>query len=272
LVGSMANAINNAGVAVGYAGNTDTHAIVWNGATPTDLSAINGNAGVATAINNHGQVVGSSYPSGVSGLAQATVWNGTTPTFLGTLGGTTSIAYGVNNSGVIVGQSSINPQGTGGAFIWQNGTMSALGTVSGTLGSIAYAINNAELVVGSSNRLVGERVATLWNGSLSIDLNTLLDSSGTGWELADALDINDLGQIVGWGFNPLDQQEAFLLTPCDSCVSTSSVPEPSTAIIFGGGLLGLFLFPRRLRHFTSSSTARRRSTVFRISTRHVSDT
>lgn len=46
-----------------------------------------------------------------------------------------------------------------------------------------------------------------------LDLNSLLKDSGSGWTLEVANAINDKGQIVGYGLNPLGQTEAFLLTP-----------------------------------------------------------
>jgi probable HAF family extracellular repeat protein/VCBS repeat-containing protein len=216
LISSQANAINNSGEVVGQAGNTDYHAIIWIGGVPTDLSALSGNAGAALAINNIGQVVGYSYPSGISGLAHATIWNGTTPTDLGTLGGSRSVAYGINDAGQVVGDSYTSANTASFAFIWNGGTMTALGLLPGASGSDAYGINNAGQVVGDSQGYFGSyngNLATLWNGSTPIDLNTLLDSSGTGWLLQDALAINNVGQIVGLGLNSLGQQESFVLTP-----------------------------------------------------------
>jgi probable HAF family extracellular repeat protein len=213
LVSSQANAINNNGQVVGQAGNTDTHAIIWNSGVPTDLSALSGNAGAALAINNAGEVAGYSYPSGISGLSQATIWNGTTPTVLGTLGGSRSFAEAINNAGEVAGHSYTNGNATDLAFTWNGGALTPLGLLANSADSDAYGINDAGLVVGTSIMNVGERHATLWDGTVPVDLNTLLDSGGNGWLLVDALAINDSGQIVGWGFNSLGQQEAFLLTP-----------------------------------------------------------
>jgi probable HAF family extracellular repeat protein len=209
---SVATGINDAGQVVGYAGNTDTHAIIWNGTTPIDLSALNGNAGAAQAINNLGQVVGNSCPPGVSGRAHATIWNGRMPTDLGTLGGLTSYVYGINNAGQVVGWSTTG--GTDGqqAFIWAAGTVTVLGFLPNSSGNIAYNINDAGLVVGTSGMNVGQAHATIWNGGIPSDL----DSSGAGWTLVEALAINNNGQIAGWGFNSAGKQHAFLLTPASA--------------------------------------------------------
>lgn len=92
----------------------------------------------------------------------------------------------------------------------------------GTLGggsSEAFGMNNANFVVGRSDRnSLGTR-AFVWDGNQMRDLNDLL-VNGAGWTLVDARDINDSGQITGYGtFN--GQTRAFLLNP------VSDVPEPS---------------------------------------------
>jgi PEP-CTERM motif len=57
------------------------------------------------------------------------------------------------------------------------------------------------------------------------DLNSL--PSGSGWTLESAVAINNAGDIVGTGINPAGANDAFLL---------SSVPEPSTLVLFVIGL------------------------------------
>jgi probable HAF family extracellular repeat protein len=44
------------------------------------------------------------------------------------------------------------------------------------------------------------------------DLNNLI-GAGSEWTLQYASAVNDNGQIVGYGINPLGQIHAFLLTP-----------------------------------------------------------
>jgi len=96
----------------------------------------------------------------------------------------------------------------------------------GSLGanSAASAINNKGQVVGESFTAGGlVEHAFFYSSGVMIDLNNDIPS-GSGWTLVDALGINDSGQIVGYGTNPLGQSDAFLLTP---------IPEP--------GLLALLL-------------------------------
>jgi probable HAF family extracellular repeat protein len=70
------------------------------------------------------------------------------------------------------------------------------------------------------------------------DLNALNGVAGSGWTLTDAQDINNLGQIVGYGYNDKWQARAFLLSP---------VPEPEIYAMLsaGFGLMGLVLRRRR---------------------------
>ena len=46
------------------------------------------------------------------------------------------------------------------------------------------------------------------------DLNSILDSSGADWTLGVAEDINDAGQIVGWGVLD-DVIDCSAETPCE---------------------------------------------------------
>lgn len=112
-----------------------------------------------------------------------------------------------------------------------------------TLGaeSIAWGINDSGDVVGFSNPVISSRNeedfrAVLWKWRIEMlpdgseqpvidlyDLNDLLvGPAAVGWTLLGAQDINNAGQIVGYGFDPQGQMRAFLLTP---------VPEPAAAAL-----------------------------------------
>ena len=52
--------------------------------------------------------------------------------------------------------------------------------------------------------------AFLYSGGVMTDLNTLIDPA-SGWVLEEARDINEPGQIVGWGMHN-GQPRAYLLT------------------------------------------------------------
>lgn len=119
--------------------------------------------------------------------------------------------------------------------------MTDLGTLSGAHISDARGINDKGQVVGSSTSSGIESDishAFLYSGGSMLDLNDLLPS-GSGWTLAEAFDINDLGQIVGNG-SINGETHAFLMTP-------TAVPAPSSAWLLGSGLMGLIGVARRRR-------------------------
>lgn len=168
-------------------------------------------------------------------------------------GGVQSVLSGnsqaINEDGQVAGAYFV--QGVPGgwrAFRWTpplypksqpQGHMSELATLGAE--SIAWGINDSGDVVGFSNPVVNSRNeedfrAVLWKWRIEVlpdgseqpvielyNLNDLLvGPAGVGWTLLGAQDVNNAGQIVGYGFNPQGQMRAFLLTP---------VPEPAVAVL-----------------------------------------
>ncbi len=78
-----------------------------------DLGTFGGSFSQAQAINNSGQIVGSSQTN--SGNWHASLWDNGVIIDLGTLGGGYSEAYGINDSGQIVG---VYDAGNGHAVLW----------------------------------------------------------------------------------------------------------------------------------------------------------
>jgi probable HAF family extracellular repeat protein len=84
------------------------------------------------------------------------------------------------------------------AFRQENGARSMLGTLGGSF-SIARDLNNHGEVVGGSLTEGDENFhGFLYRNNRLHDLNEFLDP-GTGWELIQALGINNHGEIIGIG-------------------------------------------------------------------------
>ena len=112
--------INDNGDVVGILSTmTQNHAFLFSGNNLQDLGTLDGDkegTSLATAINNRGQVVGSSWINGNS-VQRAFLYQNGVMTDLGTLRGGYAAANGINNSGYIVGESD------GSAFLFHNGVM-----------------------------------------------------------------------------------------------------------------------------------------------------
>jgi probable HAF family extracellular repeat protein len=182
-----------------------------------------------TALNNKGQVVGQ---SSTTGRDHAFLWDKGVMIDLGSFAGGLSSASGINDRSEVVGFSATLLGDS--PFLWRAGTMIDLGSLSQVdHEGAARAINNQSEVVGYSfaRKADGTTVqhAFVWQEQFGmLDLNNLLDASGAGWRLVEAKDVNDEGQIVGYGFDAQGRQRAFLLNP---------VPIPSSLWLLGSGAM-----------------------------------
>ena len=154
--------INQAGTVVGYAASPnscgDNRAVVFpaNGGAAIDLGTLGGVNGEAKAINNFGDIVGSSELS--TGQNRATLWNSSGPQNLGTLAGA-SFALDINDEGIIVGYylDSRNQQR---ACVWIGGSMYDLNTLMGSGSTgwrllIATGVNAQGQIVGQGRNASG---------------------------------------------------------------------------------------------------------------------
>lgn len=202
--------INKAGVSIGSSpapGSMVTHAFIHTDAGGMVDIAPEYSA-TAYDVNDHGQV------TGTLGTG-AFLWSpGTGLQFLGSLPG---YAYGngraVNNAGQVAG-FAINASGNASrVFRYTPGVgMVDLGGVGES--NVVWGMNSQGDFVGEGSPTAGLKRAFVYTdvGGLRA-LNDLIDASPR-WFLLSANDINDAGQIVGYGLdNVTGQKKAFRLDP-----------------------------------------------------------
>jgi probable HAF family extracellular repeat protein len=213
---SEARGINNSGQVVGWAysaGSNDRHAFVTgpNGTDMTGLSIADGATSEASSINDSGQVAGWSRSAG-SDAANAFITgpDGKGIVYLDSLGGANRSTFpmSVNNTGQVAGFSWVNNGADERAFITGlNGTgITSLGTLGTGPFSYSYAlsINNSGQVVGSSSTNSGD--SAFITGANGTGMTSLGFSGG---RHGVASDINDKGQVVGWGDTAHGTTDAF---------------------------------------------------------------
>jgi probable HAF family extracellular repeat protein len=224
-------AINGSGPQV-----LDYEAVVWDGRLkkPHELKPLPGDSvGEAFWINDNGVAVGTTgdcsntqLPPFAAG-AHAVLWDKYgSPHDLGSFGGTANpavrgignIAFAVNNRNHVVGASVRPGKSNDEAFLWTKETgMVDLGRLDGDTNSAGLGINDKDEVVGGSvngDLLTGDPHPFLWKKGVMTPLSTLVSPDT---ELIPLLanGINDVGEITGFGFDPISQEiHAFLATPC----------------------------------------------------------
>jgi probable HAF family extracellular repeat protein len=182
------------------------HAFLWSNGAMTDLGTLGGLDSKGNAINDLGEVVGTSNTS-----------NGGSSSFADHNGVMTAIdpgaATAVNGSGTIAGAGPFLVAGTPGdvfeqAFTYQNGNTTVLGLLPGEGGifTAASGINSSGEIVGSGDNSASmERAWKYQNGTMT-DIGTL------GGPQASATAINGSGQIVGFTQDSSDADHGFLYT------------------------------------------------------------
>jgi len=175
--------------------------------TVTDLGTLGGLSSVGYAINDRGQVTGTSWIADDAEY-HAFLYSDGVMIDLGTLGGTLSEGQAINNRGQVTGHAFLPGVPVGHAFLYSDGVTTDLGTLGGSL-SVGHAINNRGQVTGES-RIPGDAE---WHAFLYSD-GVMTDIHPAGWlQSSRAFGINDQGQIVGWGTNPDGHIHAFRLDP-----------------------------------------------------------
>jgi len=186
----------------------------------TELGSLDGNETDVYSINERGQVVGFSLKN--NGNDHAFLWqDGAMQDLMPEVN--FSRAFDINNEGQVTGMAWMPLLSQFHAFLYQkNKPVIDLGTLGNDDYSEGKAVNDLGQVVGHSrifNNTQDWR-PFLWqdenrNGKTDplemIELNVLLPA-GSGWVLKYVSDINNKGQIVGWGYLN-GYQRGFLLSP-----------------------------------------------------------
>jgi uncharacterized membrane protein len=233
----VANAINDFGEVAGAAENTTMEKscptykpallqfqqyqfkpVVWRDHATEGLATVGGDpVGLAAAINNKGQAVGTTGTCAAFNLLMssfispmhAVLWEKDgTSIDLGSLGGNEQSLMGtaakdLNSRGHVVGFSSLSDNVTFNAFLWtrETGKMKALVPIKGIANSIAIALNDSDEVVGSSiDSTFTTMTATIWKHGVPANLNTLIPADSSLY-LVFGCSINSRGQILGLATN-----------------------------------------------------------------------
>jgi probable HAF family extracellular repeat protein len=197
-ISSEAWRINDAGQVIGDAGGSDgnNHAFLYSDGTGMVSLAPQAAISYGRGISHDGKATGSMtvgnswrafrYIPGV-GLSDI----GVPPGFANIYG------YAINDLGQVAGTISIAGSSNSMLFRWTPGSgFVVFGSSAST--TSAWAINASGTVVGRSPVGGVYRAVMYADGLGMVDLNTLI-SPATGWALLYASDINDAGQIVGYG-------------------------------------------------------------------------
>lgn len=225
-----------------------------NGNYLKDIELLNGSNTYANAINNSGQVVGHYFDSNWRTSSFITGEDGTGIRDIGTLEDKyykSVTAHDINDSGQVAGMLSTDNHRWTQAFVTgeDGNEIIKLGTLHGLWGGYAVAINDAGQAVGISTDITGSGANSFIyaNGGLT-DLSNIPEVINAGWSDIFVTDINNNGQIIGWGYKNDDfsDRHAFLLSFTPDTVFTPqdfyvpNIPEPSTYLMMlaGLGMLG----------------------------------
>lgn len=180
----------------------------YNGVTAQDIGTLGGADSYAFALNNAGQVVGTS-AIGNGPLFHAYLWSARTGMQdLGTLAGRgSSSAVAINNGGQVAGGSTSADSSTH-AFRWSAGAgMEDLGVLAADALNYSYAtaINEAGAVAGVGSTASGDQHAVAWTRATGLsDLGTF------GGTASYSVGIDSQGRVAGYATDPGARYRAFV--------------------------------------------------------------
>lgn len=202
-------------------GNLD--AKFFDGRAIHDLGSLGGPVAVAEALNNAGDVTGSSHIDAESGTFHAFLWSrqggmidlGKPP------GAIHSFGQDVNNRAEVAGIISFDTDPSALPFYWSRQTgMIVLGPINGGAGT-ALEINNMGRIMGQAS---GQEAIFSWTRNGGMEVIT----APSGLSIL-ASDLNAAGQIVGSYFT-LEGFRGFLWTPGEGLLDLGDQAADANAI------------------------------------------
>ena len=189
---SLATDLNNKGQIIGSSSISEglqPTAFLWEEGTMVPLTVTAGLTTTANEINDAGLIAGTAITEAGAVTKQWPVlWAADTYTKLATISDTQGTAQAVNNLGLIAGNSIT--ESNNHLLIWQDEILSKTVPISGGVGWVS-GLNASGQIAGYIDEVQGNKTAFLWVTGVFTDVGTL------GGINSMALDLNDLGQIVG---------------------------------------------------------------------------
>jgi probable HAF family extracellular repeat protein len=195
-----------------------TGAFLWERGRMVNLGSLGGTCTNSSAINNSGQVVGSSFLKD-DAVFHPFFWERGKLKDLGTGGGNFGFASALNADGDVVGWVTLpGNDSVIHATLWSRGRIKDLGALGPDECSFPLAINKHRQVVGISGSCDFSDPTLrgfLWEPDTGIrDLNTLI-SPRLELQLRNAAAINDRGEIAAAAYFLNGNHRPLLLIPCE---------------------------------------------------------